>query len=485
MEPGQHLDEIGLRGHDLVDVLVDHRYLIDPGGEEPDLPALQDLARGVPAEGVLGLRAAHDPTRAVRRGVERGAAPSSANHVRARCHRAGNDAQVAVPGGGRSLPVHDQLLTVVGLLPREVVVVLDVEHHLRGERLRDVPVDELVVRRRVAPHEVHRLPVLLPGLGVEVEPSEVAQLRRQLRVRAHRQLGVVLRDGRTRAAAPRMREQREVDPRLDAGARVENLHRAELDEVVSAPGRAELLPRAVLHVTGDSGDAPVLVHDVVLSLSTEAGPDPEARLPLDRAGELVGAARFVELRDGEVEHRHLHPAGDVDPDRVRDHRVPRGQHSADREAVALVGVGHQRPAHRDRQLAGVFHLFDGARLEVASPLLVGGELFSRYVSRLGGEHRLQFRSERAELRVARVAIRRLDDVADLLDGVGLRESALHERGAGFERRLHHRSAGDSHRGEFSGLHRASRMIRESFRPSVSIDESMSRNISITSRFVVV
>ena len=42
------------------------------------------------------------------------------------------------------------------LLPREVVVVLQIEQHLRAEIFRDVPVDARVVRRGVSAHQFHR-----------------------------------------------------------------------------------------------------------------------------------------------------------------------------------------------------------------------------------------------------------------------------------------------------------------------------------------
>ena len=77
------------------------------------------------------------------------------------------------------------------------------------------------------------------------------QLLRQLGVRLTRQLAVVLRDLRARAAAARVAEQREVRARRQADGCVEHRERPELDEVVAAAAGAELRPRAVLQLGRD------------------------------------------------------------------------------------------------------------------------------------------------------------------------------------------------------------------------------------------
>ena len=92
--------------------------------------------------------------------------------------------------GRRALAMHDDfaLFAVhdVAFFPREVVMVLDVEDHVRAELPRDVLVDERVVRRGVAAHQVHRGPVFLAVRVVEREPREVLQFLRQVRVAGHR-----------------------------------------------------------------------------------------------------------------------------------------------------------------------------------------------------------------------------------------------------------------------------------------------------------
>ena len=69
----------------------------------------------------------------------------------------------------------------------------------------------------------------------------------------------------------------------------------------------------------------------------------------------------------QIEHRKLHPAGNIDADRVRNHRVLAGQHAADRQAVADVRIRHQRGADRIRHLAGMPHLLVRTGVDVGAP----------------------------------------------------------------------------------------------------------------------
>jgi hypothetical protein len=101
--------------------------------------------------------------------------------------------------------VHD-----VRFLPGKVVMVLDVEHDMRADLLRDVLVNERVVRRGVAAHEVHRGPVFLARFFLKGEPREVLQLLRQIVATIHRDAAVVLAHLRTRAARAAVAQQREV-----------------------------------------------------------------------------------------------------------------------------------------------------------------------------------------------------------------------------------------------------------------------------------
>ena len=87
------------------------------------------------------------------------------------------DGELGPLAGGRgAFAVDNELTTAVRLLPREVVVVLDRGQRLGSQVLDDAAVDDLVVGRGVAAHEVHRVPVLLALLGVQVEPGEVRRI---------------------------------------------------------------------------------------------------------------------------------------------------------------------------------------------------------------------------------------------------------------------------------------------------------------------
>jgi hypothetical protein len=134
-----------------VDVLIDARHFIEAGAEQFD-PALGEQLLGrASGEGLHRLGATHHAARAVRRAVERLGRTLAAHDVAGRRHRAGDDPEHAGARRRRALAMHDDLAFLaihdVTLLPREVVVVLDVEDHVRAEFLRDVLVDERVIRR--------------------------------------------------------------------------------------------------------------------------------------------------------------------------------------------------------------------------------------------------------------------------------------------------------------------------------------------------
>ncbi len=105
-----------------------------------------------------------------------------------------------------------------------------------------------VVRGRVLAHQLHRGPILLPFVRVEIEPAEVLHGTRQFLVPSHGQLAVVIADRRARAAAAAVAEQREIAPRLQRQPRLDNLQLAELDEMVAAPARSKLAPGLVFVV---------------------------------------------------------------------------------------------------------------------------------------------------------------------------------------------------------------------------------------------
>jgi hypothetical protein len=176
-------------------------------------------------------------------------------------------------------------------------------------------------------------------------------------------------DLRAGAAAAGVAEEREVCSRFESGRTVEHRELAELDEVIAGAARAELGPGAVLHPRGHVCHVPVGVHDLVLTASLKRRAHPEARLALDRAREPVLAGG--ERAHRQVEHGQLHAARDIDPDGVRNHRVPGGEHAADGEPVADVRIRHEGARHGDGQLARALELIDRGRLEVRAPDPVG------------------------------------------------------------------------------------------------------------------
>ena len=160
------------------------------------------------------------------------------------------------------------------------------------------------------------------------------------------QTAVVIGDLSARAAASRVAEEREVLARRESGGWVGDRQLSELDEVIAAAARAELGPGAILHARRDAADAPVEIHDVVLVALLESCANAEPRLALERACQaiLVGRQRV----EREVEHRHLHPAGDIDADGVWNDGILRCENAADWQSVPDVGVGHQRRRCRHR-----------------------------------------------------------------------------------------------------------------------------------------
>jgi hypothetical protein len=113
--------------------------------------------------------------------------------------------------------------------------------------------------------------------------------------------------------------------------------------MIAAPARAELRPGAIFHPGRDIRHLPVGVHHVVLPSRLERRAHPEACLALERSGQTRLLVHQGPHR--QVQHRHFHPARDIDADGVRDHRFTRGQDAADRQPIPHVRIGHQRARH--------------------------------------------------------------------------------------------------------------------------------------------
>ena len=145
--------------------------------------------------------------------------------------------------------------------------------------------------------------------------------------------------------------------------------------MISTPARAQLRPRAILVLFRHRAERPIRVHHVMLTALLEVRAHAEARLRLNRPREPVLTALQVMHR--EVQHRHLHAAGDVHPDGIGDHRVLRGQHAADGQAIAHVRVRHERTRHRHRQQTRLLHLHHRLVFQARAPLPILHRLRAR------------------------------------------------------------------------------------------------------------
>ena len=143
---------------------------------------------------------------------------------------------------------------------------------------------------------------------------------------------------------------------------------AELDEMIAAAAGAELRPGPVFVLFGHRADIPIRIQHLVLPAVLEAGAHAKTRLGLDRPGEPILVPFQFARRN--IEHGHLHAAGNIHADRIRNDRVLRGQHSADGQPVANVRIRHEGAGHRDRQQAGFLHLHHRFVLQSFAPLPV-------------------------------------------------------------------------------------------------------------------
>ena len=180
--------------HDLVDVLVGHRHLVETGGEQRDVALTQERCVSSHLNSLLRLvRLMRRPAPCAADSATR--RPLAPDDEARRPHRAGNDAQHASPAGVAPLrwtitrpPCRRP---AVPLPPREVVMVLDVEQHLDAERSGDMRWISAWLAAAYS-HQFHRRPVFLPRLGREIEPRQCAAPRK-LRVELARQTAVVMR----------------------------------------------------------------------------------------------------------------------------------------------------------------------------------------------------------------------------------------------------------------------------------------------------
>jgi len=131
----------------------------------------------------------------------------------------------------------------------------------------------------------------------------------------------------------------------------------------------------------------------------------------------------------QVENGHFHAAGDIDADGVGNDGILGGQHAADGQAIADVGVRHERGRDGHGQVAGVIHLLEGFGVEILAPLAEVDGVGARGIAFGGGRGDLVVQGELgrhfAEMRVVAVIFRPLDDGGQCLpDFVGLHPGFL-------------------------------------------------------------
>ena len=373
IEPSEDVDEVGLGGHDLVDILVNAGDLVEPSGDEFHAALFQYPVDLTPFEGLEGFGPAHDTARAMGGRQQRVNVALAAHEISRRRHRPGDDAEDTFAGGSGAFAMDNDITVdagdAVAFFPGEVVVVFDVQQNLEVQVAGDMPMDEGMIGGRVTPHQFHGRPILEAGVGVECEPGEVFVFFGQFRVLVHGKVAVMGANGGAGAAAAAVAEQGHVLAGRKSADGVSGGKDAELDEMIAAAAGAELCPGAILVLAGDGADGPVRFEDLVFTTMLEGCAHTEAGLGFDGFDELL--ALSVQLTQRQIEDGEFHAAGDVDADGIGDHRVVGGEHTADGQAITDMGVRHEGARHRDRELAGPAHLVDGLGFEILSPLAPG------------------------------------------------------------------------------------------------------------------
>ena len=144
--------------------------------------------------------------------------------------------------------------------------------------------------------------------------------------------------------------------------------KTELHEMVAAAASAELRPSAVLVLFGDRANVPIGIQHLVLAAVLEAGTQAKACFSFDGPRKALGMP--FQFADRDIQHRHLHAAGDVHADGIRNNCVLGSEHAADWKAIAHVCVRHEGAGHCHGQQAGFLHLHHGLMLQAFTPLAV-------------------------------------------------------------------------------------------------------------------
>ena len=359
-----HVDEIGLVGHHLVDILVGTRDLVEHALVLAAFDALRLLREIGARVAALRFAPAHAAPGPVSAGAERLGVALAAHDVGARAHAARDDAELALARPDRALAGDvDELAEMLFLLHVVVMAVDRLAGNLErrkvaAKRLEDqlehlAPVGECVVLR-----PPHRFDVVFEELRALAEPAKIAV--GQVDVGLHHRLASsrdeILPDAVADAAAARMQHH------PDAFTFVE----AKLDEMVAAAEGAHLPHPFLLVVALHLGDLRMLAHHsfkAPLQRCTGVAPciglamlvESHGDRTLDRraqASEAVG-----KLLRPERKPHGVHAAADVHTHCRGNDRAPRRDDRADRRADPGVHVGHRRDmAEHDRKLRHVREL---------------------------------------------------------------------------------------------------------------------------------
>src|SRR6267142_5682507 len=175
------IDEVGLRRHHGIDVLVRRRDLVDHAFVLATFDAGRLERQVLASESLAGLSSAHASARAVRaRGVRRRLA-LAAHDKALRAHRARNDAQFAGAGAHRTLARHPNALAEVLLDTRVVVMTVghftyeaNVTPQALCKRLVHEVQHQIAVERRVLLRPTEPFHVRLEFRRPLVKPRKVA-----------------------------------------------------------------------------------------------------------------------------------------------------------------------------------------------------------------------------------------------------------------------------------------------------------------------
>ena len=111
---------------------------------------------------------------------------------------------------------------------------------------------------------------------------------------------------------------------------------------------------------------PIVIHHIVIAAILKTASDPETSLAfynVSKSVALTGDDVCLAIIDSE-----FHPAGDIYTHRIRNHGIFCGKNATDRQAVAWMGIWHQRSGHGDGQCTCIRHLPHGIGFQVITPL---------------------------------------------------------------------------------------------------------------------